>query len=334
MMIARLDLAAIDELKHSLSRFAYGPLAHLHHLRRDQVEAYWLDEITGDLQDGSSVAFVMRNGAVIEGLVSYIDSPWDTRVVGRRVGILKYFMTVDDLQDSDMLDDLIAEVVRHAADRGIECLTCKIQPLQFAAIHAIEKHGFRLMDTLLDFVFAFPRAPREDLAFPKRAAGLTTRLAKSQDLAEVLALSEEAFANFLGRYNSDPQMPNEAGAEVYREWVRSSFRGWADFILVAEIEGKIVGYGIWKKASPLESRHSIDIGHYSLAGIQPSYSGRGIYTALAIDGMQMAQSFARYLDGSVHVSNYPVHRALHKLSWKTAGVRHSFHKWLHRVSVQ
>ena len=47
--------------------------------------------------------------------------------------------------------------------------------------------------------------------------------------------------------------------------------------------------------------------------------------------MRIAQQFANHLDGPAHVSHYPVHRAMLKLGWKIAGVRHSFHKWLPRL---
>ena len=327
-MVSRLDLAAIDDLEKTLPRFAHKPLAHFPYLKHDQIDAYWLDEIKRDLADESSVGFVARVSDLIEGLVFYSDSPWDTKVIGRRVGILKHLAVADSSSHSKVLDDLIEEVIRHAASRGIECLTCKIQPLQFRAIHALERHGFLLMDTVLDFVFDFSRTPLESLSIPKRPKGVSTRLARPEDLPEVLALNEKAFANYYGRYNSDPQMPRQAETKVYGEWVRSSFRGWADWILVAELEGTIAGYGVWRKASALEARHSLDIVHYNLAGIHPAFSGRGLYTALALDGMRMAQSFATQLDGPVHVSNYPVHRALLKLGWMITGVKHSFHKWL------
>jgi len=327
-MIARLDLAATADLKKALPHFAHGPVAHLSHLSPEQVVAYWLDEITEELADESSVAFAARGRELIEGLVLYADSPWDTKVVGRRIGSLKYVAEGDGARNSAVLDDLLDEVIRHAASCGMECLTCKVQPLHFAAIHALERHGFLLMDTILDFVFDFSRTPLEGISIPKRANGLTTRLARPEDLSEVLAVSEKAFANHFGRYNSDPKMPYGTATEVYREWVHSSFCGWADWILVAEIEGRIAGFGVWKKASTLEVRHALKLVHYNLAGVHPDFSGRGIYTVLAADGMQMTQSFARYLDGPVHVSNYPVHRALQKLSWRIAGARHSFHKWL------
>ena len=74
--------------------------------------------------------------------------------------------------DSRVLDQLLDEVLRHAAGRGIHLLTCKVQPLQFAAIHALERHGFLLMDTLLDFFFDFSRTPFDKISPPQRLDGL------------------------------------------------------------------------------------------------------------------------------------------------------------------
>jgi len=326
-MIAQLDLAAIADLKEALPRFAHKPLTHLPYLKRDQVEAYWLDEIARDVADGSSIAFASCISDRINGLVLYGDSPWDTKVVGRRIAIIKYLVEADGARDSAVLDDLLDEVIRHAASCGTECLTCKVQPLHFAAIHALERHGFLLMDTLLDFLFDFSRTPMENISLPKRLNGLRVRLAQPPDLGEVLALSEKAFAKHFGRYHSDPKLPLGTGTKVYDQWVRSSFGGWADWILIAEVDDRIAGYAVWKKASALEVKHSLDIAHYNLAGIHPDFFGRGLYTTLALEGMRMAKSFAKHVDGPVHVSNYPVHRAMLKLGWTIAGVRHSFHRW-------
>src|SRR5205814_7271510 len=257
-MITRLDSAAIDGLKEALARFTFKPVAHLSYLKRDQVEAYWLDEITAELGDATSVAFVVRDQELVKGLVLYTDSPWDTKVVGHRIGFLKHLAAkTEDAQSSDTLDALLDEAIRHAASNGIECLMCKVQALQFKAVHALERHGFLLTDTNLDFVFDSSRTPSESTSVAKRAKGLTTRLATLEDLPEVLAISEEAFANHFGRYNSDPRMPQGTAKEVYREWVRSSFRGWADLILVAKIESKIVGFGVWKNALPLEAQYRL-----------------------------------------------------------------------------
>jgi ribosomal protein S18 acetylase RimI-like enzyme len=230
--------------------------------------------------------------------------------------------------DSRVLDELLDEVLRRAANRGIHLLTCKVQPLQFAAIHALERHGFLLMDTLVDFFFDFSRAPFEKISPPQRLNGLHVRLANPEDLPELLALTETAFAKHFGRYNSDPKMPAGTGTKVYQEWVRSSFTGAADWILIAEVNDQIAGYSVWKKASALEVKHSFDIARCTLAGIHPEFFGRGLYTTLTFEGMRIAHEFANHLDGPAHVSHYPVRRAMLKLGWRVAGVRHSFHKWL------
>jgi hypothetical protein len=117
-MIARLDLAAIADLKKALPRFAHRPVAHLSHLRPEQVVAYWLDEITEELADESSVAFAARGRELIEGLVLYADLPWDTKVVGRRIGLLKHLAAkAEDARSADMLDALLDEAIRYAASR-------------------------------------------------------------------------------------------------------------------------------------------------------------------------------------------------------------------------
>lgn len=326
-MIARLDLTAIEELKRALPRFTYKPLPHLSYLKPEQIESYWLDEIAQELANECSTAFASYADNRINGLVLYGDSPWDTKVVGEPVAVIRYLVRTGE-GDDRVLDRLVDEVLRHAASRGIVLLTSKVQPLQIAAIHALERHGFLLMDTLLDFFFDYSRAPFDKISPPQRLDGLQVRLAVPEDLPELLTLTETAFAKHFGRYNSDPKMPVGTGTKVYQEWVRSSFEGAADWILIAEVNNQIAGYSVWKKASPLEMKHSFDIARCTLAAIRPEFFGHGLYTTLTFEGMRIARQFANHLDGPAHVSHYPVHRAMLKLGWKLAGVRHSFHKWL------
>jgi len=327
-MIARFDLTAVDELKEVLPRFTHKPLPHLSYLKPDQIEGYWLDDIAQELTNECSTAFASYAEDRITGLVLYSDSPWDTKVIGTSVGIIKYLVGTAHTHDSPVLDDLLAEVLQHAATHGIHCVTCKVQPLQIPAIHALERHGFLLMDTLLDFLFDFSRTPLESVGLPKLGTGLRIRLAQPDDLSEVLALNQKAFAKHFGRYHSDPKLPPGIGSRVYDQWVRSAFEGWADGTFIAEVNGRLAGYAAWKKASVLEVKHSFDIAHCNLAAIHPDFSGQRVFTALILEGMRMAESFSKHLDGPAHINNYPVHRAWLKLGWKITGARHSFHKWL------
>jgi ribosomal protein S18 acetylase RimI-like enzyme len=326
--VTELDFAVLQDLKESLPRLAHKPLAHLSYLTAGQVEAYWLDEIAQDLADESSLAFVSRRSGCIDGLALCIDSPWDTQAVMRRIAIVKHLAHANNASDSKALDDLLTEVTLRAARRGVECLTCKVQARNPAVIRALERQGFLLMDTLLDLVFDSSRTPLENIRLPSRPEHLHTRLARPEDPPEILALAHKAFANYFGRYHSDPKMPPGTGAKVYDQWVCSGFEGWADWTVVAEIDGQIVGYSMWKNASALETKHGVDITHCNFGAIHPNFSGRGVYTALKLAGMRIAESFAKHFDLATHIANYPVHRSTARLGWRIAGARHSFHKWL------
>src|SRR5262245_54950174 len=121
-MIARLDLTGIAELKKALPLFTDKPLSHLAYLRPDQVEDYWLDDITQALKNDCSTTFASYAEGRINGLLLYGDSPWDTKVVGEPVAVIKYFVGTG-ADDPRVLDQLLDEVLRHAARRDVHLVT-------------------------------------------------------------------------------------------------------------------------------------------------------------------------------------------------------------------
>ena len=327
-MIARLDLAAIHDLCKALPHFAHLPLAHLHDLNSERRRAYWLDEISQSLAKESSIAFQWVASGTIKGFIVYNDSPWDTEITGRRIGAIEHIaVAAGDDCGTEILQELIDELTRSLADRETQCVVCKVHSNELPVVHALEQRGFLLMDSLLDFVFDFSRTPLEEINRPRRDKQLTIRRAEPADLSALMAINEKAFTGYFGRYHADPQMPPGTATKIYAEWVRSAFQGWADWILVAEVDGRIAGYGLWRKPLEIEARNSLRVAHYDLAAIDPEFLGRGLWTALMFDGMSIARNYAQYLVGPVHVCNYPVQHTLQKLGWRISGARHSFHKW-------
>ena len=141
-------------------------------------------------------------------------------------------------------------------------------------------------------------------------------------------LAEASFKNHFGRYHSDPRIPLEKAIQVYVEWMRSCIRGYADFILVAEIDKRIAGVSTWKKASILEKDLSLRISHYNIGAVHPDFSGMGLFSNLTYAGMQIFKDSADIIEGPTHVNNYPVQRGYQRLGWQVFDARHSFHKWL------
>lgn len=328
-MIVRLDSSAINELREALPRLAHLPLAHLHHLKSDQRITYWLDEITQSLADETSIGFASMAASSVNGVIIYNDSPWDSKITGRSIGTITHLAVIrDDRANTEILHALIDKLLPSLVKRGTQCVVCKVQSDELATVHALEQRGFLLMDTLMDFVFDFSRTPLEKINLPQRDQDLKIRRAAPQDLSDLMAINEKAFGAYFGRYHADPKLPTGAATKIYSEWVRSAFEGWADWILVAEVDDKIAGYGLWRKPLEIETKNSLRLAHYDLAAIDPEFRGRGLWTALMLDGMRIAREFAQYIIGPVHVTNYPVQHSLQKFDWRSSGARHSFHRWL------
>ena len=328
-MIVRLDSSAINEVREALPRLAHVPLAHLHHLKSHQRLNYWLDEITQSLADETSIGFGSMAASAVNGFIIYNDSPWDSKITGQRIGTITHLAVIrDDCANNEILHALIDKLLPSLVKRGTQCVVCKVQSDELAAVHALEQRGFLLMDTLMDFVFDFSRTPIEKISLPKQEPELKIRPAVRQDLPALMGINEKAFGAYFGRYHADQELPPGAATKIYAEWVRSALEGWADWILVAEIGDKIAGYGLWRKPVEIEKKNSIRVAHYDLAAIDPAFRGRGLWTALMLDGMHIAREFAQYIVGPVHVANYPVQYSLQKFCWRSSGARHSFHKWL------
>jgi ribosomal protein S18 acetylase RimI-like enzyme len=329
LSITRIDLKKIDVLTGSLPRFHFTPLSHLPYLKRTQIEAFWMDDIRQTAANKDSATFVASISDRVVGFTVYAESPWDSRVVGRPIGTLKYLAAdTENSMGAKAVEALVEHSLAHARKCGIECLTVKVHPRDTETIHALERNGFLLMDTLVHYVFDFLRTPFEQVVPPRRISGLNIRLGLEQDLPRILEVAERAFRNHFGRYNADSRMPPGTAKDVYREWARSSLSGWADWVTVAEVDARIAGYAIWKKASPLEAKHALDIFHYNLVAIHPHFVGRNVFAALTYEGMRMFREYANRFTAPTHVTHSAIHRLCFELGWQISGARHSFHRWL------
>lgn len=325
--IGALAPAEVESLREPLARLLYGPLrawpAGMPAERRAQ---YWLEEIRSILSSPGGAAFVASGDGQTAGLAVLADQVWETRALGRRVTGIRYLAAAgESSQRAAILERLLDEAVRHAEERGAECLVHRSYADDAPAIHALERRGFLLVDTLLDYVFDFPRAglPVSSPLPPD----VRVRPATPADLDGLLEISRRAFADHSGRFHSDERISRACAVRVYEEWIRSCMEGWADWVLAAECGGALAGYSAWKRPSEIERRYGIALGHYSIGAVDPGHAGRGLFRALTLEGMRLLAGEAQRIEGPTHATNVPVQRAYAALGWRVADARHGFHRW-------
>lgn len=208
-------------------------------------------------------------------------------------------------------EQLDAEAVdRWARDHDVACLYVLGRDDPGAAVEA-EEAGFRLMDV------------RMELGRP--AAGDESSSLRPATADDVEPLRELARANHrITRFYADPNFPDERCDELYATWISRSIEGWADAVLVADVDGRPAGY---------VSCHALEWGWGSigLIGVGPDARGRGLGRELVNGAVGWARE--RGLERVTVVTqgrNVPALRTFEGCGFRTDEVGLSFHKWYDR----
>jgi hypothetical protein len=227
---------------------------------------------------------------------------------------------------NEIANELLGRVENRSKQEGIEFLLSKTSTSDSTIIHSLERKGFLMMDTILKFFYDFKCFP--DHQEHLRCADFQIRLANSADCDGLIQLTRRAFAGHIGRYHNDKNIPKEKATGLYELWMKSSCSGWADWIVVAEKEGRMAGYSVWKKPSENQRKHGIHLVDYSIVATDPYFQKQGLFGLLTLEGVKLICGNYRFSEGRTVVDNFGVQRGFIKLGWKICGGQHSFHKWL------
>jgi GNAT superfamily N-acetyltransferase len=324
-----MDLSAdgLSAAAPLLAASAFQPLRYLARELGAGLTDHWSRSVADLLQAPASRAFLALRGGAPLGLLVCSDNPWETNLFGKKAAVINTFIV--DGNSPHKLQAAQSMLDRVMDGTGIEFLLGKAYTDDLTLIHAFESRGFLLMDTIVDCVYNYRRAPFESLPRPVLADGVSLRLAVPADRDELAAMAGQAFREHFGRYHADERIGRDLATRAYEQWMRSSLDGYADWIHLALVADRIVGFSIWKRPSKAESQLKVRVGHYSIAGIHPDFHGRGLFTALTYAGMQSLEGIADVIEGPTHVNNYGVQFGYAKMGWRVlSDARHSFHKWI------
>lgn len=322
--IVELKRSGINDIRPIFARCHASPYRFLRREIPSQLSELWFEKFRSERQ-----LFAAYSDGLLVGLSAISDLPWDSRVFGRGMGAIGAIL-IDPAapKGSVACEGLIRACVEWARDNALEFVLCRAFCDDSTIIHGLERAGFLLVDTLLEYVFDGRKTSLESIARPEARPELILRSADAADLGGLLELANVSFSTHFGRYHADSRFSRDQATRVYEEWVRSSLAGYADWIIVAEIGGRIAGCSIWKRPSPVEKGMPVRVGHYSIAATHPDFAGLGLFQTLTYAGMELLIGEVDCIEGPTHVNNYPVQRGYSKLGWRIADARHSFHYWI------
>jgi GNAT superfamily N-acetyltransferase len=273
--------------------------------------------------------------------------PFESGIYGRRMGCLYTLVAGAEMLGKPVRSlqaRLLEAALTSARDLGYSHLACRVPTEDRALANALEGHGFRLMDTTLEFTWDTRRIQIEEDAnswvvahlsrrqtrIPK--FGTTVREARESDIASLRELAAEAFtARTITRYTADPTLPVGATGRLYSEWVELSVRGeFASAVRVGEYASEgLVGFTTIKRDSSLSRALGFELADMGIAALRQESRGSGVFPLILLSVVHWcAQNGVLIARGRVLCNNYEMQSCCLGTGASITAAFHSFHAHL------
>ena len=216
--------------------------------------------------------------------------------------------------------DRLPQIVAECRQEGIRHLTARCDARDLAAVHALERAGFQLLDGIQTFALELSEA-----AMPAHGAAGVWNLLDSRhdsDREQVLAIAREAFV--YDRFHEDSALEPGVADRVNEDWVDNCCRGiMADAVLVVEEAGVVQGFVTCKMDA---ARHTGVIGMVATLG---SARRRGVARAISAEALRWFwRGGAFWVEVGTQLANIPAARLYCGLGFKPVSVALTFRKIL------
>jgi RimJ/RimL family protein N-acetyltransferase len=200
----------------------------------------------------------------------------------------------------------------------VKLLIARCSMFDLETAQALENEGFLLMDTLVYYALDLSRKP-----LPSDNSLVHFRPIHAGEEEEMRLVAIESFRGYYGHYHADPRLDKNKCDEAYIDWAMKACeaRGSDENFLVAEIDGRIVAFGVFRMNNP-------DEGELFLGGVLPEFQGHGIYNSFLCRAMEWCLSKnARKIIISTQINNLAVQKVLTRFGFEIAKGYYTFHKW-------
>ena len=229
--------------------------------------------------------------------------------------------------DSKFFERRIARITPHRLDRQVLaqvmtwCDANQIDCLYFLSAvddpdttRLAEDNNFRFVDirlTLENRLHGYATTEVEDF--------IAIRLCTPQDVPALRAIAKVSHHD--SRFYADPQFPSAACDALYETWIEKSCSGYADAVLVAELQGEAVGYVSCHLMG--EAR-----GKIGLVAVGANAQGRGLGRKLLNESLRWFWGFGvKDVTVCTQGRNIAAQRLYQRCGFLTRSVQLWYHRW-------
>jgi GNAT superfamily N-acetyltransferase len=255
-----------------------------------------------------------------------MESDWEASIYGlpmARVPLV-FTTTPDDVVGARITARGLLEAAGAAIEEmGARHCSVLVQSEETGVIHALCDAGWRMVDSTLDFTWECGRTNPG-----KVDSRVKLRASAEQDRDPLVQLAREAYTHSIRtRFGSDPWLPVEKTGELYARWLELACDGeFADVVVVAEVDGRPVGFNTFKLDSRLTEATGVGFGAHGIAAVAPEYRGLAGQPAMLhwLTEWQRERGGC-FNHGRVLTNNYSMQRACLKSGAFVTQAYHTFH---------
>ena len=214
--------------------------------------------------------------------------------------------------------EAISDIDAWCGANGVRCVFFLADVADSASTLAAERGGFFLTDVRVTF--------KGDLHGRRAQPRLGLRTARPEDHAALEELAR--ISHGTTRFFHDPYFDDDRCGELYARWMRDSLERGAAEVLVAEADGKPIGY------ATCELDEDGELGRIGLIAVEPSAQRRGIGRALCEGAFDcFTRLGAQRVEIVTQGRNLSAQRVFQRAGAHVDAIELWFHKWYQPLHV-
>ena len=302
-----------------LDAYAFAPYSDLRAMKREVLLRLQRESLRSALDQTDTIAVLRRKRGRPAGLIVFRKLELDTELFGFPCHALQNFIVASP-EDVVTRRRLLRAALSRLEEAGAVFVTARVHALEPMTMAELQSQRFVYMDTTMRYAYDLKAAPPPEFQPPVRL-----REARPEDQELLVDIAATYTDN---RFHYDRRIPREKADEMYRLWLRNSFRGDADWIVVAELDGTLVGFTTNRDHPELLTETDGFAGEMVFSAVSPAARGKDVYTSMIHAGLVHFHGRADLVYLGCLASNVAVQRAWQRLGFRLTSVACSFHRWL------
>jgi hypothetical protein len=309
-----------DKLAVLVYDYRFNEYGSYRMLDKDKLNKFLFNQISVSLNNEGNWVLVAEYRKKIVGLLILNLLPWDTKHFGVKMAKIGYLMANGDYaQNICIKNKLLFNLFKLCKKEKIIHISYRIDISDISSIHAVEKNGFRLIDTLVTYAFN-----RHKHRIPDIKELFKIREFKKQDLLMLVKIAKKAFSK--DRFHLDHHFSHKKANDLYGEWIRNCCkREYTNRVFVAEVKESVVGFLTFRLDRELQRFMNYKICGHGLSAVLPGI--KGVYPCLVKTAIREIGLNYDCLEFDTQLNNYEVIKVWRRFGFDFIRAKYTFHKW-------